>query len=272
MTTQFASPNAENLLLGSGQLYFNRFDPKTNTWAGERHLGNCTDFTFNTNAEVFEKFSSMTADRGLYFSAVKAIHGTGKLVMDEYDPINVTTVLLGTHAVVNQNAGSVLPAAAETYNNISKGMAIKLGAVATQKFLADPNSIVLTNSTGATIYVQDRDYTVLSADAGMLFIPDNQYSTFPNVPSTVKVSYNYASATMREIAGATDLQVEGYLRFIGDPTAGPGYEGEFWRISIIPEGELVFIGDDQKPISITFECMDDTMNHPKEPFYRLLGL
>lgn len=269
MSKLYASPNAENLLLGAGQIYFNRYLSDTGYYVGERHLGNVTDFTFNTNVEMFEKYSSMTADRGLYFSAPKQTRGSGKLVMDEYDPYNLCLGLLGTHSVIQQTAGTVLPAAAETFLNVSRGQAIKLGSSGTQKFFTASSGIVVTDSAGTTTYVQDRDYIVLSEAAGMIFFPDNELSIFPTTASTVKVSYGYTAATIREIAGGTDLQIEGYLRFVGDPTAGPGYEGEFWNVSIIPDGELTFIGDDQKPVNITFECQDDTMNHPTEPFYRL---
>lgn len=263
-----STPSAENLLLGAGALYFDRIDNATGKFTGERHLGNCTAFTFAPGAEVLEKYSSMDADRSLYKAVVKQVRATGKITLDEFDPHNLAMAMLGDNSVITQSSGSVLSGGAETFV-VKKGHMYKLGGVnpANQKFNIDPTSIALTK--GATPLVKDRDFIVTSGPAGVIFFPDN-LSTILVDGDSVNITYNFLASTMKKIVGGTNLKVEGYIRFIGDPTTGPRYDGDFWRVSVTPEGDLNFIGDDWGQFNLTFECMDDSMNHASEPFYRLI--
>lgn len=262
-----SSPNADNLLLGAGMLYFDRLDASGNP-TGERPLGNCTTFNLTVGADVAEKFSSMEATRNLYLSVVKQTRATGKITMDEFDPYNVAMCLLGDTSVMNQSSGTVAAGAAETYT-AKRGFMIKLGGSvpANQKFNITPSSIVVKN--GATTYKVNRDYILINAAAGVLFIPDTAANTIVD-GTTLTVTYDYNALVIRKITGGTNTRVEGYLRFVGDPTVGPRFEAELWKVVVVPEGDIAMIADDFKDLSITIECQDDTMNHPVEPFYRLL--
>ena len=55
MTTPQIAPNAANLLLGRGALYFDRFAAGTTNRQGEVHLGNVTKLEITTTDEVKEK-------------------------------------------------------------------------------------------------------------------------------------------------------------------------------------------------------------------------
>lgn len=263
----YGSPNADNLLLGAGMLYFDRLDANGNS-TGERPLGNCTGFNLTVGADLAEKFSSMEATRNLYLSIVKQTRATGKITMDEFDPYNVAMCLLGETSVMTQTSGTVAPAASETYT-AKRGCMIKLGGSvpANQKFNITPSTLKVTN--GATTYKVDRDYIITNASAGVIFIPDTAGNTIVD-GVTLTVVYDYSALTIRKITGGTNTRVEGYLRFVGDPTVGPRYEAELWKVVIVPEGDIAMIADDFKDLTISVECQDDTMNHPKEPFYRLL--
>lgn len=255
-------------MLGCGMLFFNRLDTATNTFTGERALGNCTEFTFGTKPETTEKYSSMDADRGLYAAFVKSVKASGKITMDEYDPDNVAMCLLGDKTIIAATAGTIAAGAGESFT-VKRGCMIKLGSTsAADKFGLDKSTLLVTK--GGTPLVLDRDYIIISAVAGVIFIPDTTANTLVD-GDTVVVSYSYSSGAIKRITGGTNLRVEGYLRFIGDPTIGPRYEGEFWKVSIIPEGDMPFIMDDLKALTISFDCQDDSVNHASEPFYRLFN-
>lgn len=262
----YGTPSPDNLMLGCGMLYFNRMDTVTNTLTGERALGNCTEFTFGVKPETTEKYSAMDADRGLYKSFVKALKASGKVTMDEFDPDNVAMCLLGDNSIIAPATGTVLPGAGESFV-VKRGCMIKLGSTSgTDKFGLTASTLVVTK--GGVPCILNRDYIIISAAAGVIFIPDTVANTLTN-GDTVIVSYTYEAPAIKKITGGTNLRVEGYLRFIGDPTIGPRYEGEFWRVSIIPEGDMPFIMDDLKALTITFDCQDDAINHPEDPFFKL---
>lgn len=263
------TPSSGNLLLGKGSLFFDRINPKTGLPTGERHLGNCPTFTFTSSGETLDLYSSMDHDASLYKSVVKQVTGTGKIELNEYDPINLATVLLGDSQSISQTAGSIAPASPESIT-VHKNCLYKLGGFTTpnsQKFNILKSSIVL--SKGATALIEDQDYIVVNALAGVIMFPDNLNTTLVE-GDTVTLSYNYNSALLRRIFGGTSTQVEGYLRFIGDPTTGPRYDAEFWHIVVKPEGDVNFIGDDWGKFSLSFECLDDSMNHASRPFYYIV--
>jgi hypothetical protein len=75
------------------------------------------------------------------------------------------------------------------------------------------------------------------------------------------------------VSGGSATNIEGRLRFIGDPTTGPKYEAEFWRVTIRPDGVMGLIGDDFASTPLTVRVEDDSVNHPApDNLYRLLRL
>ncbi|WP_371380903.1 hypothetical protein [Sporomusa aerivorans] len=143
--------------------------------------------------------------------------------------------------------------------------------VATGKSFAvnDIYSIAVTPASGA--YTLGKDYKVptIEARGGLI--------TFPTTSSIedgaqVKISYSVPAATFPKVSGATVSSVEGMLLFLGDPSHGPTYNGEFWHVSITPNGEIGMISDDFATFGIDFTCLDDSENHPDDPLYRLVKL
>ena len=360
-----STPSSDLLMIGAGELYFDRIDQATGSLTGERHLGNCTTFNLTTNIEEKKKYSSMHAARTLYKSIITQLGASGKVVMDEYDPKNMALGLFGEDGIFTQAAGTDNVA---TLTNVEQGRYYPLGkfkvanlvipraivspaviqaavpvgtvtsdgtvnasgkytglvptdiyititaantttgSIAGCKFqwkkgitgvsssdvdadvtvptlLTDGVSVLLAAGplqdfvvgdvfrihcipAASTNYVVGEDYE-LDAKTGRVYIVEGGDIVDG---STIGATFDNEACTCVKIAGGNTSKIEGFLRFVGDPTTGPAYMGEFWKISIQPDGELGFISDDWGSITIKFECQDDSGNHPKEPFYRLLNL
>lgn len=255
-----ATPDSNNLLLGAGMLYFDRFDT-SGAKTGERPLGNCGTFTLNTTVEKVEKYSAMNKAKRLYKSVIKSIKATGKIVLDEFDPANLALALLGTEGTVTQTAGSVT--AGTPFSGVAKkGYAFKLGHFAV-------SDVVVKDSTGTTTYTAGTDYEVTNAKVGLLTIL--AAGSIVDA-STIKCEYSYGAVTMPKVSGATVGKIEGYLRFVGDPASGPAYLGDFWKVSVAPEGDLGWISDDFANFTLNIECQDDSVNHSADPMYRVVKL
>ena len=133
----------------------------------------------------------------------------------------------------------------------------------------DVYSIAITPASGD--YVLGTDYKVptIEARGGLVLFPESSSIT---EGATVKVSYTVPAGTFPKVSGATVGNIQGELLFLGDPSYGPTYTGEFWHVSITPNGDIGMIGGDFATFDIDFTCLDDSENHPDDPMYRLVKL
>jgi len=153
---------------------------------------------------------------------------------------------------------------------LAEGVTVTLAVDTDESFVAnDIYQIKVTPASGE--YTLGTDYKVptIEARGGLI--------TFPTTSSIedgskVKISYSVPAATFPKVSGATVGSVEGMLLFLGDPSHGPTYNGEFWHVSITPNGDIGMIADDFATFGIDFECLDDSENHPDDPMYRLVKL
>lgn len=120
-------------------------------------------------------------------------------------------------------------------------------------------------------YLAGRDYKTdkVLMRGGLISIPDT--STIPD-DTEVYVDYTIPAGTYPKIAANTAKMIKGYMLFLGDPSKGPAYNGEFWKVTITPNGEIPLIGTDYAGFDITVTCLDDSENHPDEPLHRLVKL
>jgi hypothetical protein len=84
---------------------------------------------------------------------------------------------------------------------------------------------------------------------------------------------NLAMALLATIDGATlNLMmaagglIEGLLDFVGDPSAGPKYHVQLWKVSLKPTSEVAFISDDWGKIDFEAEIESDDVAHPDNPY------
>lgn len=99
--------NAEDLTLGTGELYFKR---KSSTPENDRfhHMGNCEKCDVKTDITKVEKFSSMNQAREKMASVVTVVNPSISITMNEYDPYNLALGLFGTEGVITQEAKTVV--------------------------------------------------------------------------------------------------------------------------------------------------------------------
>ena len=72
--------------------------------------------------------------------------------------------------------------------------------------------------------------------------------------------------TQRTIALFQDPTLEGHLRFVGDPAAGPDFQVDLWNVKLKPTSEIPFISDEWSTIEFEAEIQSDVDNHPTCPY------
>lgn len=249
------APDSKNLLLGRGAIYFDRFASGTTNKTGELHLGNCTALEISTTDELKEKYSSMDATSGLLKSVNTKRTVEVKLTGDEFSLENLALALMGDSGTLSQTSGTITGETITTSSKQGRWYPTAKRSI---------SSVVV--KVGVATKTAGTDYEVDGTTGRIKILSGGTITD----GSTVTVDYSYAVVALNTIAGGKASTVEGYLRFIGDPTAGPKYEVEVWRVSVSPEGAVPFIQDDFGSWSLTLKALGDNANHPNEPYYRVI--
>lgn len=127
--------------------------------------------------------------------------------------------------------------------------------------------LLVQDSADTVTYAAGTDYiidTTLNDDKiGRILIPTG--STITDA-SDVHVTYGYAAATYTKVAAFTQTIVEGRLRFVSDNPVGENQEVVVWRVSLSPDGDTSFIGDNWSTLGFTGEVLKDETGHPTSPY------
>jgi len=249
--------NGANLLLGKGKVYFDRFT-SAGAATGERFLGNCERFEITTTDERVQKHSSAEAAAPLLASAVTRRTPEVAITLDEFTKENIALVLMGDESALAQSADSVTD---EAHNGVKQGRYYKLA-------YRNVSSVVVTGEGGTPTYVLNTDYEVDAVTGRIYIVPDGSITDDTNV----LVSYDYAADTSAYVKGGSASKIEGSMRFKPDPSAGPKWEVEIWKVSISPDGALALIGEDYANAPLKAEILADSTNHPTEPLYRAIKI
>lgn len=265
-----STPSSDNVILGQGQLFFDRFDMSTGIAIPThkyRHLGNCETFNLTPTTEVADKMTSMYSVKRKYKSVVKRSAQSGKIVLDEFTGENLAMALMAdAHDFVRP---------AIDYTG-AKAYVFKYPVVEQDRYLTLPQRN-LDSAAGMTVSDQSGGTTYLS---GTDFVPDYEHGRVYVVPggsitagAMLKVGFKAKALTaadgLQQMAGATTPSIYGRLIFVGCPITGPTYYGDFWHVSLSPEGDMGLISDDFAQFTLNFKCMDRRLEHPGEPFFRV---
>jgi hypothetical protein len=247
--------NGNNILLGRGKIYFDRFDASGQR-TGELFLGNCPTFEITPTSEDIKKYSSADRVADLIASDVLRTTLALRIVGDEFSKENLAMVLFGDNGTLDQTGATVT---AEAISGVLQG---RYYALANRQVSA----VTVTGPSGTPTYDVGDDYTV-DATSGRIYIVEGGAIADA---SSIEVDYTYASISLPTVRGMNQTSVKGYLRFIGDPARGPKYECEIWRASIRADGAIGFISDEYASFTLTGDIESDAINHPSEPHYRLI--
>lgn len=264
MANQFApTPSSDNLLVGKGEVFFNRFDAN-GVGTGLRHLGNVDAMEITTEDDVLEKYSNMSSDAPLYKKVPRRRNVGVRLTLSEFDPQNLSIVTMGTVDTTATQAGTAVTGEVLTTNAVH-------GAFYKFAKIGPHTGVTVTGSGGAAVL--GTDYRIHNPDLGIIQVLPG--STAIPAGSTITVGYTptaYTAGEIAVVAGGESSTVEGSLLFIGDPATGPRMQVEIWKVSFNPDGALALISDEFADVGIQGNVLADPVNHPTNKLYRVTYL
>jgi hypothetical protein len=229
------APNPENLLLGRGKLYFDRFDANGDP-TGEEELGNCTEVQTSTEDEKREKFSSQVRESVKLKSVTTQRTVNVNISLDEHAMFNMALVTMGEEGTLTQAQGQVT------------GEMLTENVVQGRWYPTEFRSIANVTIAGA---VEGTDFEVDSISGRVKPLVGGNIAD----DSTLTVEYEHNNLELNTVNGGSASVIEGRLRFIGDPASGPKLEVLFHRCSITPGGGLGLITDDYGAQALVMEVL-----------------
>lgn len=247
------APSPDNLLIGRGKVYFDIYENGQRT--GEIPFGQVDSFGLTIQDELREKYETMTHASGLYNVVPVKRQVTLNLVGSEYNLDNLALANLGLRSVINQTAGTVTDETVTASAKLGRFYALTHRKV---------SNVVVT--VGSATKVEGTDYTVDAVTGRIYIVPTGSITE----GSTVVVDYSYAAATLQVIDGGKAKKIEAFVRYVGDPAAGPAYEVQVYKAMLTPNGELGLITDDFGQFTLTGKVL--AAGPADSPFYRVISL
>lgn len=268
-----AAPSQKNLLLGAGELFFNRFDDD-GLPTGLIHLGNVDVFEITTADDKIQKRSSMSAERPIYAERTRSRVVTCRIQIDEHTAENVSLHMMGDVVDYTQVATPVVDEVLVAAASAGVSLGAKVGGFyKTAQAMIDT---VTLKKAPATALTPDVDYVVWNNRIGVIYIPEGSTVV---AGDGLLVSYTpeaIAAGEARRIRGGTKNKIEGSLLFLPDPSEGPAEMVEVWNTSVAPDGALSLISEDFSNFVLNLTVQDDRTGvhggSVDEPLYRVTEL
>ena len=181
-----------------------------------------------------------------------------KATLHEFTIQNLALALMGDVSALAQGTGTITDEDATARS----GCYVKLA-------YRNVDDVVVEPAAGGSAYTEDEDYAV-DAITGRIYIMTTAEGGSIADEAELHVSYSYAADTSQTVLAGMSGTIEGSLRFIGDPKRGRTFEMEVWHFTLAPEGGIPFISDEYGNITLNFEVLSDSENHPAEKFYRVI--
>lgn len=252
--------SAANVLLGRGQLYFDRFT-SGGASQGLRFLGTCSKLAITTSDEKAKVYNYSRDDAPLLDEALTRREVSLALTLQEFSMENLALALMGDEALFTQTATPVTDEVVTT--SVKKGR--------TYQVIGRRIGSVTVEKAPSTALVLGTDYDIADAELGLIHIREGSVTVVDG--DTIQVTYTpaaIASPGIGRVLGAMASRIIGKLVFVGDPAAGVAYDLEVWKLSLTPTGEVGLITETEYgSFELNGLVLSDETGHPTYPFFRM---
>jgi hypothetical protein len=254
MTVHYRVPHLP--MLGKGSMLLDVFDALGNS-TGFQHLGNVTTVDQEDKDDKAELFQHINAVPSLIATAVKKRVVSLKMAGTDFSSDHMAIALMSS-GKTQLSTGST-PVSGEV---LASATATKKGKYfATIGRNLDPTTVVVSQTAPLTL---GTDYLIEDAVQGLIYFP---LTSGVNDAAAVDIDYTPLPTTFDQVAGATVPFVKGSMRFVPDPTDGQKIGVEWWKVNLSPSGKIELIKDDYGNWELEVMVLDDSENHPNDPYY-----
>ena len=262
------TPSPENLYLGAGSVFFDRFDNAGKS-TGLRHLGNVDTFEINMSIETSEKKNAMDGTKATYAEIVTGMTAEVSMTMTEYVPENVALAVMGDSAVFTQELTTVTdkifgPAA----DNVKLDVWYDLECI-------DPD----VTSIKQGVSPLNPDAYELKPESGMVRLR-SEYDGAGAAEEGMALTWTGTAPAITPqqgkvaVQGMTTGSLKGRIHYESaeNQVQGPRVLVDIWVCGLNPEGALGLITEDFGTFNLKGKVYADTSRPAGEQYFRVIYL
>lgn len=266
------TPSPNNLYLGAGNLYFDRFDADGKR-TGYRHMGNVPSLTIAPTIETIVKRTSMSGARGKYDEIPTNREAAFGITLDEYDPKNLALALYGSEQAFEQEDDATV-----TDADLNGGEALLFDVWYPLVNGTDHPYVVLDATVsgvkqGMTTLDPDTDYE-LNLEAGLIRLLSTGDADEAATKWSGTIPEITAASGRRRVQGLESSNILGSLLFISatDQVRGPRYRVEVHRCQMVPDGDVQLISEEYGSFTIKANALEDITRPVGERYWTQIEL
>lgn len=252
------SYSTKDYKLGKGIVYLDELDANQNE-QGFRDIGNTTGFTIGISNEKFENYSSRGGVRQKDLDILLQVDRTSQIVVTSASIENLALFINGDISDIVQGAGSVSDEAITVKNGLSYQIGASLSAPTGVRGIS---SVVVQDDSDTTTYEFGEAESAAASKNGWVDLANSVLHVFDEATQTAKgaasnisdgdvlhVDYDTAANTRKQIKTSSVVR-QMALKFVADNTTGNNDSVYIPLVSVQPNGEIQFIGDDLVAITL----------------------
>lgn len=253
--------NGQNVLLGAGKIYVDRYVSGVKT--GELFLGNCTGLEVTPAVERIQMRSSASKARAVIASDVTSQTLTLRITGTEFSLENYALAFGGNVSALSQGSGG--PVSNEVITSVTQGRYYQVGGASPKRNIT---SVTVTGPSGTPTHVLNTDYEIDAARGRIYIVPGGGIATGSNI----EVDYSYTAATNKTVLAGLEASILAFVRYVADNNRGKNVELEIWRTNLASNSAVALIGTEYANFTLEGEIEADNSGHPTEPYFRLTEL
>jgi len=245
--------NGKQYKLGRGKVYFDPYPLGISIVAatlgeGERYIGNTPGFTFTSESEDLEHFSSDEGVRNKDASVQLSRSVTGSITCDNISPENQALFVQGKSETVVQTASTgdvdTITVKLGRFYQLGVSVDIPLGVQLV-------SNVVITKGATPTTVAQPNNYEVDLAK-GRIYIEEDA----PNIVEgdVLTVTYDVGGGTKRQVISGGQ-PIYGAIRYEEDNAYGRNDTYYFPHAKLTPDGDYELKGDDWQTMTFAVEFL-----------------
>lgn len=257
--------SADDLLIGKGIFYFAPL--VGGVYQPFYDMGNVREGGPTNADDRLDVKSARSAAAPSLKNLLRSRTITWRVLFESFMKENLRKITMSTTGTIAAQAATPVVAEVLRADVPAATLGAALGGAVFFTALYGPATAIVLD-VGATQLVEGTDYVISQNVRGRVAItilPGSTVVTNGTDDLTIDYTPTAYAAGFDTLNLGQATEIEGAVRFIGDPASGRAIHMDVWKVSVNPTGVLGLISENISQGELSFTVLEDAANHPTNP-------